>query len=354
MPGIPCWLLGGNWRIPSMSLSCLLLLLGGLLIGAVSAILLRGGDYRNRYFYRKLYTPRAFDLILFGWRLIGEKGAWIISRSIGLAYALTHPTTVRTVRSNIALLKPEKATYAAACRLFMNQAECFSTYGRLALGEPSEVMDLIGRREGFEHLKAAHEAGKGCFLVTGHFGFFELGGLVMTQLGFPITALTLPEPTSALTQWRADFRARWGVKTIVVRDDTFAILDIVRTLRDGGFVASLADRPYDDGPIAVECPHGSILFSKGPVLLALLAACPIIPVGVIRQPDGTFDIEAGTMIEPRWLPGGREETLACYTRQIAAALVSLFARAPEQWYHYSPLRLNLPDAFSISRETSGL
>jgi hypothetical protein len=44
------------------------------------------------------------------------------------------------------------------------------------------------------------------------------------------------------------------------------------------------------------------------------------------------------MIEPHWLPEGRAETLAHYTRQIASALIPLFARAPEQWYHFSPLR----------------
>jgi lauroyl/myristoyl acyltransferase len=316
---------------------------GGVAMVVVIVLLCRGGDYRNRIFYRKLYTPNAFRLILFGWRLLGGAGAWVIARSIGLGYALTHPATVRTVRSNIALLNPHRATYAAACRLFMNQAECFSTYGRLALGHPSEVMNAVGSREGFANLKAAHDAGRGCFLVTGHLGFFELGGLVMTQLGFPMTALTLPEPSPALTQWRADFRARWGVKTIVVRDDSFSVLDIVRTLREGGFVASLADRPYDEGPIPVECPHGHILFSKGPVLLSLLASCPIIPVGIIRQPDGKYHIEAGAMIEPRWLPEGRKETLAYFTRQIASALIPMFARAPEQWYHFSPLLYDLSD-----------
>ena len=320
----------------------LLASLGGAFLLVSMLFFANGKDYRKRGFYRKFYTPNAFNLILFGWRILGETGSWVITRIIGLGYALTHPATVQVVRSNMALLNPQRASYASACRLFVNQAECFSTYGRLALGRPEEVMALIGHREGFSHLKAAHDAGKGCFLVTGHLGFFELGGLVMTQLGFSMTALTLPEPSPALTQWRSDFRERWGVKTIVVRDDSFSVLDIVRSLREGSFIASLADRPYDDNPIPVDCPHGQILFSKGPVLLSLLAGCPVIPVGIIKRADGKYDIEAGTIIEPRWLPEGREATLAHYTRQIAAVLVPMFARTPEQWYHYSPLRHESP------------
>jgi KDO2-lipid IV(A) lauroyltransferase len=316
--------------------------LGGATVLAVMALLAKNGDYRSRSFYRKFYTSHTFNLILFGWRLLGETGAWILTRGIALGYALTHPATLRVVRSNIALLDPRRASHVGACRLFVNQAECFSNYGRLAISQPGEVMNFIGRREGFSHLKAAHEAGKGCFLVTGHFGFFELGGLVMAQLGFSMTALTLPEPSQALTQWRSDFRARWGVKTIVVRDDSFSVLEIVRSLREGGFIASLADRPYDENSIPVDCPHGQILFSKGPVLLSLLAGCPIIPVGIMRRADGKYDIEAGAMIEPHWLPEGRNATLTHYTREIASVLVPMFARSPEQWYHYSPLRYHPP------------
>jgi lauroyl/myristoyl acyltransferase len=186
-------------------------------------------------------------------------------------------------------LDPAQAGFASACRLFMNQSENFSTYSRLSTRPTSEVVDMLGFRQGFEHLQRARDGGQGCLLVTGHLGFFELGGLVMAQLGFPMTALTLPEPSTALTEWRADFRARWGVETIVVGNHSFSVLDIVRSLQNGAFVASLADRPYDGNSVAVDLPHGRIRFSTGPVLLALLAGCPIVPVGITRQPDGRHE-----------------------------------------------------------------
>lgn len=297
-------------------------------------------DYRDRLFYRLLYTREAFLLILKAWRLLGEKGAWIISRTIGLAYALTHPATIRAIRANIALLDPPRATYGAACRLLMNQAECFSAYGRLATFPPSEVMRLFGHREGIEHLQRAHAEGKGCVLVTGHLGFFEIGGLVMTRFGFPMTILTFREPSPELTRWRADFRARWGVKTIVVGEDAFAVVEIVRTLREGGFVAMLADRPYNPADaIPVDYPHGSILFSRGPALLSLLAGCPVIPVGITTGKDGLFRVEAGPAITTSWSSGGREESIAAATRKIAAALLPMFRREPEQWYHFAPLAI---------------
>lgn len=297
-----------------------------------------GTDYRDRKFYKFFYRRRGFEWILTGWQMLGKRGAWVISRCLGMFYALTHPATVRAVKDNLSMLDLSKAKFGSAARLFMNQAENFSTYGRLSMGPKSDVLDMMGFRQGFEHLQRARDHGKGCLLVTGHLGFFELGGLMMAQLGFPMTALTLPEPSTALTEWRAEFRARWGVKTIVVGDHSFSVLDIVRSLGEGAFIASLADRPYDGNSVDVDLPHGRIKFSTGPVLLALLAGCPIVPVGITRQSDGLYHIEALDYIQPEWQPEGRQPTLEIYTRQVARALVPLFVAYPEQWYHFAPLR----------------
>lgn len=294
-------------------------------------------DYRERKFYRALYRRRSFELILFGWRVLGKSGAWLISRTLGIGYALTHPSTVRAVRGNMAMLDPHKAGFFPACRLFINQAENFSAYGRLGREEPAKVLEMLGERRGFEHLQRAKSEGNGCMLVTGHLGFFEIGGLVLAQMGFPVAALTLPEPGSGLTEWRADFRARWGVQTIVIGRESFAVLDAVRALQAGTFVASLADRPYDDNGLEIPLPHGHMKFATGPVLLALLAGCPIIPVATVCEKSGTYMLDARAYIKPSWRPGGREETLHHYTRLVAESLVPVFQEWSEQWFQFAPL-----------------
>lgn len=316
--------------IASAVLACLVLLPPLYLLRAP-------GDYRQRGFYRVLYRRQSFELILFGWRLLGKAGAWFISRALGLGYALTHPSTVRAVRRNMAMLNPRRAKFTSACRLFINQAENFSTYGRLARGAPDDVLDMIGETRGFEHLNRAKAEGSGCMLVTGHLGFFELGGLVLAQMGFPVAALTLPEPGSGLTEWRAGFRARWGVRTIVVGGESFAVLDAVRALQEGTFVASLADRPHSTDGLEIALPHGRMWFATGPVLMALLAKCPIVPVAILREPGGTYLMDARTYIKPVWLPEGRSATLAHYTKLVASSLVPVFEEWSEQWFQFAPV-----------------
>ena len=103
-------------------------------------------------------------------------------------------------------------------------------------------------------------------------------------------------------------------------------------------ISLLSDRPFDSNTVDVDLPHGRIPFSTAPVLLSLLSGAPIIAAGIWRQPNGQFTIEASAPLRPEWLPEGREATLAHFTTRLAQeGLVPLFARAPEQWHHYSRL-----------------
>jgi KDO2-lipid IV(A) lauroyltransferase len=295
-------------------------------------------DYREKLFYRALYTPVGFKIILWGWRWCGRWICTQVARMIGLAYACTHPKTVRAVRQNLALVDPDAAGFGDACQLFMNQAEGLTQYGRLATHPPEKVLDWIGNARGLDHLKNVLQQDTGCLLVTGHFGFFEFGGLLLSKMGFPVTAITMPEPSSALTEWRAQFRRRWGVETIVIGNGSFAALDVVRAIHNKRFVALLVDRPMDAQTVAVDLPHGKMLFSTGPALVALLAKCPVVPVGIIQQPDGRFEMVATGVIQPEWIPAGRAASLEQLTRQIADQLLPLFQAHPKQWYHFHPVR----------------
>jgi KDO2-lipid IV(A) lauroyltransferase len=298
----------------------------------------RPRDYRAAKFYKTLYRPEGFELGIWGRRRFGRAFSHFVARLIGLGYAATHPRVLHDIRANIALLDPSKATLANAIGVCMQQALNFREYTELGARQPAEVLDMLGEKSGIEHIERARELGKGCLFVTGHLGFFELGGLVMSQMGYPITALTLPEPTSALTEWRAGFRKRWGVETVVVGGDAFSAVEITRRLREGAMVALLCDRPFDSNTVTFDLPHGRIPFSTSPVLLSLLSGAPIVAVSITRQADGKFAIHAEPPMFPQWLAEGREATLAHFTTQMAQEhLVPMFQKNPDQWLHFSRL-----------------
>lgn len=299
----------------------------------------RRGDYREAKFYKALYRPHAFEFAISARRLVGRSLSIRVAQLIGIGYAITHPGVLREIRANIALLDSRKATWMNAAKVCIHQALNFREYAELGTGETQTVLEMLGAKKGIEHIEEARRGGNGCLFVTGHFGFFELGGLVMSQMGYPMTTLTLPEPTTELTRWRADFRKRWGVETVVVGNDAFSAVEITRKLRSGAMVALLSDRPFDTNTVDVDLPHGRIPFSTAPVLLSLLSGAPIIAAGIWRESNGKFTIVASEPLRPQWLPEGREATLAYFTERLAKeGLVPLFAQAPEQWHHYSRLQ----------------
>ena len=80
----------------------LLASLGGAFLLVSMLFFANGKDYRKRGFYRKFYTPNAFNLILFGWRILGETGSWVITRIIGLgSVSYTHLDVYKRQASQI-------------------------------------------------------------------------------------------------------------------------------------------------------------------------------------------------------------------------------------------------------------
>ena len=199
-----------------------------------------------------------------------------------------------------------------------------------------EAARIITQIDGLEHLQAAQALGKGALIVTGHFGLFELGGLLLAQHGFPSTVLTYPEPSPSLTAWRCAFRRRWNVGTLEIGTDDFTFLQIAERLREGQFIATLIDRPHPTDKTSVALPNGTAQFSTGILLLAAHGGVPVIPATMVRRKDGHYHAQvfAPLFIEER---GSRAETLAHYSQRIADKFVPVLAAYPDQWYQFVPL-----------------
>jgi lauroyl/myristoyl acyltransferase len=282
-----------------------------------------------------LYRARMFDL-----------GAWLartfplgflrtLAALAGWLYALTHPRRVAIVRQNLRLLD-ESLGDKSARNVYAEFGKTLADYFHIGTRAPEKAMQIISRIDGVEHLRQAHEAGKGALIVTAHFGLFELGGLLLAQHGYDGVVLTYPEPSAALTEWRAAFRRRWNVDTLEVGTDSFAFLQIAERLRRGEFITTLIDRPSPGGDFPVRLPGGTARFSTGILLLAAHGGWPVIPAAMARQADGSYHSQVFAPIEIRER-GSREETLGVYSQQLADLFLPVLRAHPEQWYQFVPL-----------------
>jgi len=197
--------------------------------------------------------------------------------------------------------------------------------------------------ENMESPIRAHSQGKGVFLLTGHFGNFEVA-TVACIASFPqyrglfyfIRRALKPSWLNSIVTWR--FR-RAGFGTLPKRGSLDAIFEV---LNRGGIIVYVFDQHAGppDG-IAVDFfghPAGT---SNSLAVLALETGARVVPTSSWRESDGTHVIrfeEPLPLVECE----DPDEAIRCNTRAYNAALERMLLRYPEQWI-WMHRRWKLPD-----------
>jgi predicted exporter/lauroyl/myristoyl acyltransferase len=194
----------------------------------------------------------------------------------------------------------------------------------------------VMRWRGWEIYHAAEARGKGVLLVTPHLGNWEIGGAYLPQKGFKLIVLTQPEPDPGLTELRQASRARWGVETIVVGEDAFAFIEIVKRLQEGATVALLMDRPARPTAVTVNLFGRPFSASIAAAELARASGCAILPVCIVRTAEG-YEGEIRTEIPYDRARIGNRAARIQLTQKIMSVFEPRIRQYITQWYHFVPI-----------------
>ena len=189
---------------------------------------------------------------------------------------------------------------------------------------------------GWEHFTAAHARGKGVLLVTPHLGNWEFGGAFLVEHGYRLLVLTQPEPDQKLTALRQASRARRGVETLVVGEDAFAFIEIIKHLQAGATVALLVDRPPEKTAVNVNLFGHPFPASIAVAELARASGCAIVPVFIVRQANGHRAQILPEITYDRALIGNRDARIQL-TQEILRAFEPAIRQHLAQWFHFVPL-----------------
>jgi len=253
----------------------------------------------------------------------------------------TAPGLKKIARENLAIATGRTGeSLDALVRVnFRNFSRMLADYFLCAGEHAANANALIGEFEGWEHLAAARERGRGIVLVTGHVGHWELGGLILALRGLPMSVVTLPEPSDALMRWRSTCRCRLGIGTIAVgQGHDFAFVEMLRTLNANGCLAMLVDRPHPGTGAAVRQFERVTQFSTAPAMLAHHTGATVIPAFVLRQSDHRYRALACPPVE--MATGPLRATLQENVQRIADVFEVLIRAHPDQWFNYVPLFQN--------------
>ena len=179
------------------------------------------------------------------------------------------------------------------------------------------------------------ERGRGIVLITGHYGNWEVGSLLIrSALDLPLTIVAMAEADPIVNRIRLEIREKLGADTIEVRQSLDTALQIRRCLADNRIVAMLVDRHFGKDRVAVT------LFGRAGVAAPNAAAdgareparpCFPAPSNASAR-AGSRPGPARPSMSPRTSRATRR--LLAAAQQVADALAAQVREHPEFWYHF--------------------
>ena len=176
--------------------------------------------------------------------------------------------------------------------------------------------------------------GKGIILVSGHYGNWEVGSLLIRKaLDLPLTIVAMAEANPTVNRIRRDIRETLGADTIEVRQSLDTALQIRRCLADNGIVAMLVDRHFGKDRVGVTMFGRRVWFLRTPLVLAQASGAPLVPCSIERTGPGRF---RARVADPIFVAAGipRDDAIARAAQEIAAVIEVHVRRHPEYWYHF--------------------
>lgn len=180
--------------------------------------------------------------------------------------------------------------------------------------------------------------GKGCILVSGHFGQWEAVRHVLKARGLTSGAIYKPNTNS---YYDAVFLTsiRCGGEPMF-ESGSRGMRDVVRHLRNGGFVSLLVDQRYNQGRAFdfLGCPA---LTSTVAADLAIKFSVPLVPAYGTRMPDGRIAVDFEPPID--------HTNAVEMTQKINDSLARRVRANPEQWHWMHRRWKNAPRSIPSNR-----
>lgn len=135
-----------------------------------------------------------------------------------------------------------------------------------------------------EVLKAALNEGKGVVMLACHMDNWEWLGAALAMNGFPLSAVEKPQPNHVYSDFMNELRRNAG-QEIFARGSN-EIIGCARAMKKGRMLGLIADQ--DGGYDGIFVPFLGKMASTpaGPAYFARKFKAPIIPIFIVRNPDG--------------------------------------------------------------------
>ena len=236
----------------------------------------------------------------------------------------------RFVKANLRVIFPEaknKELRKISKKVFRNFAKYLADFFRFEKLNRAYIDKNI-KLENLHYFDQALAAGKGVVVLTAHLGNWELGGVVLAQLGYPFWAVALSHKNKKVNDFFVAQRARKGVNVITMGK---AIRSCISEIRNNHMVALVGDRDFTEKGIIIDFFNKPTHFPEGPAALSLMTGASIVPGFMLRNSDDTFTLRIEKPVE--FFPtGDKAKDLKNLIKVYNGIVEDYIRRYPDQWY----------------------
>ena len=236
----------------------------------------------------------------------------------------------RFVRANLQIILPHKSIKELrkiSRMVFRNFAKYLVDFFRFEKLD-MEYINKNVKLENMHNFDQALAKGKGVIVLTAHLGNWELGGVVIAQLGYPFWVVALPHKNKKVNDFFDAQRNRKGVKVIAMGK---AVRSCISEIKKNHMVALVGDRDFTEKGIVLDFFGKPTHLPEGPAALSLMTGASIVPGFMFRNPDDSFTLRIEKSIE--FIPSGdKEKDLAGLITVYNQVLQDYIRKYPEQWY----------------------
>jgi KDO2-lipid IV(A) lauroyltransferase len=259
---------------------------------------------------------------------IGHVGTWLAYRLMraGTKAVVANLRAVRPDASELELRALALSTYRSYAR------DTIDFIGNLDMNQ-AELTRWVARHDDAP-LRALLARGRGVIIAGGHFGNWELGGVMLRVLsGHPLLVVGKQEASAGVGKIRRRMRDSLGIETLEIGQMLETALRIRRHLAANGVVAMLLDRHVGRDRVDISFFGRQTSFLRTPAMIAGLSGAPLLPAFMVRQKDNRF---AGEFGQPIYVdPGDRtDEALRNATQAFATQLEQRIRADPHCWYQF--------------------
>ncbi len=278
----------------------------------------------ERALVRCLAAP-AFALA----RVLSIRSARRLGNILGTLLFIGTPRRQRLADANLQAVFGNRFSPAERRRIRLavsrNLCKLFLELFKLPTLDQEDIRRLVPVR-GLERLQKVSARGKGCILLTAHFGNWELLGARAAAEGLDVAVVARDASDARVASLVNRCRESAGLR-VLSRDDLRGML---RHLRANGFLGILPDQHAKSGAMRMTFLGRPAWVPRGPATLALRTGCALLVAFCVRQDNDELVAEVAGEVDVD-VPEDREEAIMVVTEGINRLLEEEIRRRPEQW-----------------------